>query len=67
MARGASRRGPASIFWTDAWGERPACRSGPDYPVGANIESVGGDCEATGLCRLGPDGGQLDWEITRIE
>lgn len=55
------------IFWMDPWGERPTCRSWPDYPIGADITSVGGDWEATGVCWLGPDGGRLDWTITRIE
>ena len=57
----------ADIFWMDPWGERPICRSWPDYPIGANIESVGGDWEATGVCWLGPNGGSLAWEITRIQ
>ena len=57
----------ADIFWMDPWGEPPICRSWPDYPVGADVESVGGDWEATGVCWLGPDGGSLDWRITRTE
>ena len=57
----------ADIFWMDPWGERPECRSWPDYPIGEDITSVGGDWEATGVCWLGPEGGALDWRITRIE
>ncbi|WP_417494167.1 hypothetical protein [Maricaulis sp.] len=56
-----------SIFWMDPWGGSPICRSWPDYPIGADIESVGGDWEATGVCWLGPDGGDLAWRITRTE
>lgn len=57
----------ADIFWMDPWGERPECRSWPDYPIGEDITSVGGDWEATGVCWLGPEGGDLAWRITRIE
>ena len=55
------------IFWMDPWGDRPMCRSWPDYPVGADITTVSGDWEATGVCWLGPEGGNMDWTITRIE
>ncbi|WP_417477703.1 hypothetical protein [Maricaulis sp.] len=57
----------ASIFWMDPFGDRPTCRSWPDYPIGADIESVGGDWEATGVCWIGPEGGEGDWRITRTQ
>ncbi len=55
------------IFWMDPYGDPPVCYSWPDIPVGANIEDVGGDWNATGVCWLGPQGGEMDWSITRIE
>ena len=55
------------IFWMDPYGEPPVCSRWPDIPVGANIQDVGGDWDATGVCWLGPAGGWMNWSITRIE